>query len=438
MAAAPVIHSVQLKGHQAAISCLDHSSRCASSVGPSLLLSGSEDGTCRLWDLRIGRSVSCIKCSGSNGGEVLSVAFGPAWKTSDATTEEAKSPFSHDFSVYASVENSVYGYDLRKASSPIVIEPSIDLSGLLEAPDDVNQIAFSPVRDSATTPTSSKKGNRKKAQSSQTPIHLAAVDDGGTVRVTADWALNTISSERSGNKRVFCHGTDAMVTSLSFAPKNSTNKHYLASGGTDCCINIYDIAMLQQTKPVVSISISNTEAGANQVCNPPFVHSLEYSPSGRLLAAGLGDGSIALVQGQVVTARLEDAHTGSVASCLFPAWRNDSSAITAHDRLLCSIGNDGCIVMWDLGATISGEKATNPSDLLQIMSVEALEEEKMQNMSLQDKEEFDQPKTLFAFQHAAGKPNWMVSGRAHDPIFPSSIFVADTSNEISIYTIPVQ
>jgi len=439
MAAAPVIHSVQLKGHQAAISCLDHSSGCATSVRPSLLLSGFEDGTCRLWDLRIGRSVSCIKqCSGSNcSGEVLSVAFGPGWKTSNADSEEEKSPFSHDFSVYTAVDNCVYGYDLRKASSPIVTEPSVDLSALLEAPDDVNQIAFSPIR-AAPTPTSNKKGNRKKAQSTHTPIHMAAVDDGGSVRVTADWAPN---SERiSGNKRVFCHGDDAMVTSLAFAPKNSNNKQqYLASGGTDCCIRIWDIAIQQQTKPVVSFTISNTDAGANQVCNPPFVHSLEYSPSGRLLAAGLGDGSIAIVQGQVVTARLDDAHTGSVASCLFPAWKNNNSAITAHDRLLCSIGNDGCIVLWDLGATISGDKATNPSDLLQTMSFVASEQEKLQNMSLQDKDEelFDQPKTLFAFQHSAGKPNWMISGRAHDPVFPSSIFVADTSNDISIYTIPV-
>jgi len=182
-----------------------------------------------------------------------------------------------------------------------------------------------------------------------------------------------------------------------------------------------------------------------------MVHSLDYSPSGRLLCAGLGDGSIAVVQGKVLTARLEDAHTGSVASCLFPAWNHHGSsvssncAISAHDRMLCSIGNDGCVVLWDLGATISGDKATNPADLLQLSAAatttdtaESCMQENLQNMKLQDGGGMDQPQTLFAFQHSAGKPNWMVSGRSHDPVFPSSLFVADTTNDISIYTVPLQ
>jgi hypothetical protein len=33
-----------------------------------------------------------------------------------------------------------------------------------------------------------------------------------------------------------------------------------------------------------------------QLLNPPFVHSVHYSPDGRLLAAGLGDGTVS-VQG---------------------------------------------------------------------------------------------------------------------------------------------
>jgi len=450
----PVIQSVQLKGHQAAVSCLDHSSSTTAAVRPSLLLSGSEDGTCRLWDLRLGRAVSCIKCSNS-GEEVLSVAFGPP---SFLGTTASESPFARDCSVYASVQNRVYGYDLRQASSPIVSEPCVDLTSLLGAPDEVNQIAFSPVRAAAASSITNgggggsnhKKGNRKKSQTSSisnshAPIHLAAVDDGGTVRVTADWALSGGRQEAGfttrANKRVFCHGVDAMVTSLAFAPRNNNKQQLLASGGTDCCIQIWDVQQHKNETPVASIVIPNSDAGANQVCNPPMVHSLDYSPSGRLLAAGLGDGSVVVVAGQVVTARLEDAHAGSVASCLFPTWKDErNSAITSHDRLLCSIGNDGCVVLWDLGRTVSGDKATDPAELLQLTTETSDSvQERMQSMHLlEDDGEMDKPKTLFAFQHAAGKPNWMVSGKEHDPVFPSSLFVADTTNDISVYTIPMQ
>ena len=485
-----VVQTVQLKGHQKAVLCLDHSSSSSASgsttgtsVGPSLLLSGSEDGTCRLWDLRTGRTASCIKCSsaaanGATGGsvsasppsEVLSVAFGPSWENEsdhgDDAASKPQSAFAREFSVYVSVENRVYGYDLRKATSPIVTEPSVDLSAFLEAPDEVNQIVFSPIRAGTTKLPPNKKGNRNKSNrirstNPATPILLATADDGGTVRVTADWMMTMRTGERRNDKRVFCHGTEAMVTSVAFAPRNSTSSNnkeqWLASGGTDCCIRIWDVLQQQQSSKktpsslVATIAISNSDAGANQVCNPPMVHSLDYSPSGRLLAAGLGDGSIAVVQGKVLTARLEDAHTGSVASCLFPAWSHHGSsvssncAISAHDRLLCSIGNDGCVVLWDLGATISGDKATNPADLLQLSAAatttgtaESCMQENLQNMKLQDDGGMDQPQTLFAFQHSAGKPNWMVSGRSHDPVFPSSLFVADTTNDISIYTVPLQ
>lgn len=47
---------------------------------PSLLLSGSEDGTARLWDLRTNKSVYCMILPKKDAGEVLevtSVAFHP-------------------------------------------------------------------------------------------------------------------------------------------------------------------------------------------------------------------------------------------------------------------------------------------------------------------------------------------------------------------------
>ena len=67
MSSTPHVPSVKLKGHQGAVLCLDHSSSLSKgdparfndnmssnppAVATACLLSGSEDGTARLWDLR--------------------------------------------------------------------------------------------------------------------------------------------------------------------------------------------------------------------------------------------------------------------------------------------------------------------------------------------------------------------------------------------------
>ena len=70
------IQTAVLKGHKGSVLCLDHHNKTPGSEGPTegCLLSGSEDGTARLWDLRSSpRACTCIIA----GEEVTSVAFGP-------------------------------------------------------------------------------------------------------------------------------------------------------------------------------------------------------------------------------------------------------------------------------------------------------------------------------------------------------------------------
>jgi WD40 repeat protein len=62
------IREYTFKGHKGSVLCLAHDS------GSSLLLSGSEDETARLWDLRTSKTALCLLA----GGEVTSVAFAPA------------------------------------------------------------------------------------------------------------------------------------------------------------------------------------------------------------------------------------------------------------------------------------------------------------------------------------------------------------------------
>lgn len=72
------IHSTKLKGHKGAVLCLDHSSSAAATTTTTTssitecLLSGSEDKTGRLWDLKSCRAAHCFVA----GDEVVSVAFG--------------------------------------------------------------------------------------------------------------------------------------------------------------------------------------------------------------------------------------------------------------------------------------------------------------------------------------------------------------------------
>ena len=184
-----------------------------------------------------------------------------------------------------------------------------------------------------------------------------------------------------------------------------------------------------------------TSARKNQLCNPPMVHSLAWSPSGNLLAAGLGDGTASVYSIEnrsfIELARLqeENDHDSPVASVFFPAFLPlplSQHDVNAQDRLLASIRNDAVIKMWDLGCTVAGEAAVNASLSLshyqqQPQSVEI--EDDIDALSLVDK-----PKMLFAIPHHS-KPNWMLCTAREDPIAPSSIFVSDITADISAYSI---
>jgi len=100
----PKLQKRKLKGHKKAALCLAHSSErlayCSTPKStkrateildgsdvpvtqfpPSLLLSGAEDGTARLWDLRIGKTAYCMIVPRTEVGETLevtSVAFHPS------------------------------------------------------------------------------------------------------------------------------------------------------------------------------------------------------------------------------------------------------------------------------------------------------------------------------------------------------------------------
>jgi WD40 repeat protein len=179
------------------------------------------------------------------------------------------------------------------------------------------------------------------------------------------------------------------------------------------------------------------DVGANQVCNPPMVHSLGWSPSGRLLAAGLGDGTIGIlrIDGRKMTlaARLREGHDSSVATVLFPNWSTaGNNHVLAQDRLLATAGTDGSLLCFDLGRSVAGDGAVDPTSLFG-KSVVPLESS-INQVSLS---EDASPNMLFGIPHEK-KVNWMVCSGNDDSVLPATFFVADTSNDITAYAIPMR
>ena len=211
-----MITNAKLQGHTAAVLCLDVSSPWSSSqesvtattpavsASSRLLLSGSEDGTARLWDLRDHRRRACLCIRVPRGGDVLSAVFAPPLENvvvaeETATRRSESDGFAKDCSVYLGVENMVLEYDLRHAKSPIVSsEPTRDWGRVLQNQDEVNQIGliyYNKNHNCSSNSGGKKKknqkkkgggGNKKRHQVSdeinRNSLYLAACDDAGKAR----------------------------------------------------------------------------------------------------------------------------------------------------------------------------------------------------------------------------------------------------------------
>lgn len=210
-------------------------------------------------------------------------------------------------------------------------------------------------------------------------------------------------------------------------------------------------------RPISSYTIQQPESGGEtnkpQVCNPPMVHSLAWSPTGKLLAAGLGDGNIPIFSLEnrhlVQTGYLPDGHGSSVASVLFPTFgcgkTNNNNNV--NERLVLSGGSDGSVLCWDIGSNVMDISAginidksmADPKQLFApdflgtSMDVDdndnnsylAKQTDQLLSLSLTDK-----AKILFGIPHNK-KVNWMTTSE-------NSIFVADTSNDITVYKLPLR
>ncbi|KAK9712083.1 hypothetical protein K7432_007373 [Basidiobolus ranarum] len=278
-----------LKGHKDSVLCLDISDTVLNER--SLLATGSEDSTARIWDLRTNKAVWGFK---DFEDAVTSVKF-------------ASDKCPYQFFVSSGVK--VHGYDLRNVESPIMTTPSITYEA---NEDEINQIAI----------------NEKSTL-------LATCDDNGEVKVI------DISTQKLVKRFRQSHNNIAM--SVSFRAKKPWE---VFSGGLDNQLIQWDFSRGSPIQ-VFDMSEDIDQQQANQLVNPPFVNSISISSDGKVVASGLGDGTIQILAAGAKSGsrgknswnkgRLYGGHSYSVAQVMF----NQSG-----DKL-ASAGNEGIITIWD-------------------------------------------------------------------------------------------
>lgn len=288
------ISSVKYQGHRGPVLCLDvsgdgnerHSDGPtgtpssapphSSSSSSLLLLSGSEDRTARVWDLRDHRRRACLCIQAP--GEVLAASFAPPHRPpqqqrqpappsgpADAPPVAPPPPpppllgFARDFTVYLGVENTVLEYDLRRATAtPILLEPARNLGPVLQNQDEVNQISLAygccQAGNTNSNAKPGKRGGKGGSKRHQQPkatagagLYLAACDDAGTVRFMEATGAATAAtpgppSAAAASSQILHHDCNgvAVVPACAFRP-SMAGRLELVSGGTDCKIHLWDI-----------------------------------------------------------------------------------------------------------------------------------------------------------------------------------------------------
>ena len=239
-----------LKGHKGTVLCLD------TAVASPLVVSGAEDGTARVWDLRTCKAVRMLMMPAHSDGKTEHLSATTA--ASDTAVNSVTFADREDQLVAVSAGQRIGWFDLRQSSV------------LLKAPahtvqynqDEINQLVFD-------------RANGR----------LASCDDAGEVQV-----IQMPSRERI---RTLKGKHTSICSNVQFRPRHPG---HVLTGGLDCMLHWWDIS---RSVPLCIASCSSAPIAASgsnaaQVCNPPFVHSLHAHSSGDLLAAALGDGAVAL------------------------------------------------------------------------------------------------------------------------------------------------
>ncbi|EFA82353.1 WD40 repeat-containing protein [Heterostelium album PN500] len=343
-----------------------------------ILASSSDDCTVRLWDIDRGSVIKCI--NNFNGEPVNSIAF------------------DKENLIYCAHSNKITCFDLRNDS--LILKESVNQ--LQFNTEEINQITFD-----------------SKFQ------YMASCDDSGAIKII------------DIQKNKLCETLKKHTNVCSNALFRPNSKNELISGSYDYCVIQWDYLKaklirresFQQASHV--LSAKQKEKQQRQILNPPFVHSLDLSHDGKLMAIGLGSGDIAIndISSFSTHLLLDSAHSAPLSQVHFPRFSGSAGSLdNSNSHLLLSAGNDSNIILWDI------EKKKDQQQQQQQTSNKSKNNkqsttQKAEEAEKEDAEE-DQEKRIKAWTQHHSIVNWLTTSNRS-----TSIYIADTSNDITVLTI---
>lgn len=221
--------------------------------------------------------------------------------------------------------------------------------------------------------------------------YLACCDDGGEIKV--------IQLETGRLFKTLKNKHDNICSTVQFRPNCPWE---VVSGGMDFKVVSWDFSSgrVRREQNVQELGGQNSEG--IYLVNPPFVHSIHMMGNGRMFAAGLGNGDVQLFRFEGKKKFSPDQclkrHTSSVSQVHFPKFNQNDSLVSA--------GNECKIVLWNLSAGMCGGTSGSAN---------------------RHKKEVTTACVVTEVEHAS-KPNWITSSTLTE-----NVFVADQTNEISVY-----
>ncbi|KAJ2830935.1 hypothetical protein GGI24_001767, partial [Coemansia furcata] len=289
--------SAVLRGHTAGVTSL-----AAGWGGRSaMLVSGSDDQTCRFWDTRTDKAVRCIR---GFADEITAVEF------------------AGEHSLVAASGSSIYVYDQR----------SLDV--VSQAPE------------AATSRFANIDNGEVQALSSRGDF-VAFVDEDGHLGVC------DITDDPLSNAPVhFAGGHDALAGCVCIHPELPI----IASGGFDRQVLLWDMASETTTRSFTADSNDACDDGdgRKKLFNPPFAYALDFAPGcerGLQLVSGHADGRLMCLSDETVFSWSE-CHGYSISAVRF---------VRAKPEILATASLDCTLALWDAESIMDPDVDTSRS-----------------------------------------------------------------------------